>query len=147
MLSPNRQSYVSMNDNSDIETYSFAAATLSNPQPLCTSHSFVPFIICCSYIDHIYINVYLFTISLCCSLLLLQVQPTRECEKALLKMLYCPYCRGLANVQPCNNYCLNVMKGCLAYHSELNEEWNDYIGEYNSNFACIYMYMYYCIAV
>nr|ANS60428.1 GPC1-6 [Platynereis dumerilii] len=58
-----------------------------------------------------------------------KVQPTKECEKALLKLLYCPYCRGMANVQPCDNYCLNVMKGCLAYHSELNQDWNNYINE------------------
>ncbi len=47
-----------------------------------------------------------------------------------MKMMYCPYCRGLPHVKPCNNYCMNIMKGCLAYHADLNEEWNSYIRKY-----------------
>ncbi|ELK25802.1 Glypican-6 [Myotis davidii] len=42
-------------------------------------------------------------------------------------MLYCPYCRGLPTVRPCNNYCLNVMKGCLANQADLDTEWNLFI--------------------
>jgi len=56
-----------------------------------------------------------------------QVEPTSSCNKAHMKMLYCPYCRGFADIKSCNNYCMNVMKGCLAYHSEINEPWNAYI--------------------
>ena len=59
----------------------------------------------------------------------LQIPPTEACNKALMKMMYCPHCRGLTQTKPCNNYCLNTMKGCLAYHSELNSVWNDYIGK------------------
>ncbi|KYO39468.1 hypothetical protein Y1Q_0021110 [Alligator mississippiensis] len=44
-----------------------------------------------------------------------------------MKMLYCPYCRGLPTVKPCNNYCLNVMKGCLANQADLDTEWNLFI--------------------
>nr|XP_021499104.1 glypican-6 [Meriones unguiculatus] len=44
-----------------------------------------------------------------------------------MKMLYCPYCRGLPSVRPCNNYCLNVMKGCLANQADLDTEWNLFI--------------------
>ncbi|KAJ1077191.1 hypothetical protein K5549_005361 [Capra hircus] len=43
-------------------------------------------------------------------------------------MLYCAYCRGLPTVRPCNNYCLNVMKGCLANQADLDTEWNLFIG-------------------
>ncbi|XP_022336642.2 glypican-6-like [Crassostrea virginica] len=57
----------------------------------------------------------------------LKIPPTEACNKALMKMMYCPHCRGLTQTKPCNNYCLNTMKGCLAYHSELNSVWNDYI--------------------
>lgn len=44
-------------------------------------------------------------------------------------MNFCPHCRGLPSLKPCANYCLNVMKGCLAYHSELDDSWKSYIGE------------------
>lgn len=50
-----------------------------------------------------------------------------ECNKALARMTYCPHCQGLLDVKPCSNYCLNVMKGCLAYYAELDDEWNQYI--------------------
>ncbi|XP_054706530.1 glypican-6-like [Uloborus diversus] len=56
-----------------------------------------------------------------------EVGPTAECSRALMKMTYCPHCRGLADTKPCSNYCLNVMRGCLAYHAELHLEWNNYI--------------------
>ncbi|XP_053161360.1 glypican-6 isoform X2 [Hemicordylus capensis] len=56
-----------------------------------------------------------------------KVSPTPGCIRALMKMLYCPYCRGLPNVKPCDNYCLNVMKGCLANQADLDTEWNLFI--------------------
>ncbi|XP_069468933.1 glypican-4 [Ambystoma mexicanum] len=55
------------------------------------------------------------------------VNPTPECSGALLKMMYCPYCRGLVTVKPCSNYCLNVMRGCLANHGDLETDWNTFI--------------------
>ena len=60
----------------------------------------------------------------------LQIQPTSSCGKSLMKMSYCPYCRGLPDVKPCNNYCMNIMKGCLAQHADLNQEWNNYISQF-----------------
>ncbi|KAF3825721.1 hypothetical protein GH733_006548 [Mirounga leonina] len=57
-----------------------------------------------------------------------KVSPTPGCIRALMKMLYCPYCRGLPTVRPCKNYCLNVMKGCLANQADLDTEWNLFIG-------------------
>ncbi|KAM6446487.1 glypican-6 isoform 2-T2 [Liasis olivaceus] len=56
-----------------------------------------------------------------------KVSPTPGCIRALMKMLYCPYCRGLPTVKPCSNYCLNVMKGCLANQADLDIEWNLFI--------------------
>lgn len=52
---------------------------------------------------------------------------SQACLRAVTKMSWCPYCRGFTHLKPCSNYCLNVMKGCLAYHYELNEAWNTYI--------------------
>uniref|UniRef100_A0A8B9T7B0 Glypican 4 n=1 Tax=Anas platyrhynchos TaxID=8839 RepID=A0A8B9T7B0_ANAPL len=47
--------------------------------------------------------------------------------RALLKMMYCPYCRGLVSVKPCYNYCFNVMRGCLANQGDLDTEWNTFM--------------------
>ncbi|XP_038157098.1 glypican-6-like isoform X1 [Cyprinodon tularosa] len=56
-----------------------------------------------------------------------KVNSTPACIRALTKMLYCPFCRGIPGVKPCKNYCLNVMKGCLANQADLDPEWNQYI--------------------
>ncbi|XP_007546475.1 glypican-6-like isoform X2 [Poecilia latipinna] len=56
-----------------------------------------------------------------------KVNSTPACIRGLTKMLYCPFCRGLPGVKPCKNYCLNVMKGCLANQADLDPEWNQYI--------------------
>lgn len=58
-----------------------------------------------------------------------KVNPTPQGVQALLKMMYCPHCRGLVAVKPCYNYCFNVMRGCLANQGELDTEWNNFIGE------------------
>ncbi|NXU63971.1 GPC4 protein, partial [Horornis vulcanius] len=55
---------------------------------------------------------------------LLKVNPTPQGTRALLKMMYCPHCRGLVSVKPCYNYCFNVMRGCLANQGDLDAEWN-----------------------
>lgn len=52
-----------------------------------------------------------------------QVQLSQECMRAMMKMTYCPHCRGMASARPCANYCSNVMKGCLANQADLNTEW------------------------
>lgn len=56
-----------------------------------------------------------------------QVSLSQECVKALMKLVYCPHCRGLASLTPCSNYCSNVMKGCLANQADLNSEWQSLI--------------------
>lgn len=56
-----------------------------------------------------------------------KVGSTPACIRALTKMMYCPYCQAMPAVKPCNNYCLNVMKGCLANQADLDPEWNQYI--------------------
>ncbi|KAG8000636.1 Glypican-6 [Nibea albiflora] len=56
-----------------------------------------------------------------------KVSSTPACIRAMTKMLYCPFCQGMPSVKPCKNYCLNVMKGCLANQADLDPEWNLYI--------------------
>lgn len=51
---------------------------------------------------------------------------TRECLKGLVKMVYCSHCSGLTLIKPCAGYCLNVMRGCLASVSELDQSWRRY---------------------
>ncbi|XP_076001106.1 glypican-1b [Genypterus blacodes] len=52
-----------------------------------------------------------------------QVQLSQECMRAMMRMTYCPHCRGMPSARPCANYCSNVMKGCLANQADLNTEW------------------------
>ncbi|XP_056149884.1 LOW QUALITY PROTEIN: glypican-5-like [Lampris incognitus] len=51
---------------------------------------------------------------------------SRECVKGLVKMVYCSHCRGLTLIKPCVGYCLNVLRGCLASVSELDQPWRKY---------------------
>nr|XP_055071460.1 glypican-6b [Misgurnus anguillicaudatus] len=56
-----------------------------------------------------------------------KVTMSSTCINGFTKMLYCSYCNGLSTLKPCKNYCLNVMKGCLANHADLDPEWSKYI--------------------
>ncbi|NP_001274470.1 glypican-6b precursor [Danio rerio] len=56
-----------------------------------------------------------------------QVSMSSSCVSGFTKMLYCSYCQGLFTLKPCRNYCLNVMKGCLANQADLNNEWSKFI--------------------
>lgn len=56
-----------------------------------------------------------------------EISPTSACDRALMKLMYCPHCHGLTTTKPCANLCLNTMKGCLASVAELNTSWNEYI--------------------
>ncbi len=44
-------------------------------------------------------------------------------------MSSCPACQGIPEIQPCRGYCINVMKGCLAFHAQLSDSWNEFIGK------------------
>lgn len=59
----------------------------------------------------------------------LQARLSQDCMRAIMKMTYCPHCRGMASARPCANYCTNVMKGCLANQADLNIEWKHLAGE------------------
>lgn len=51
---------------------------------------------------------------------------SKECVKGLVRMVYCSHCRGLTLIKPCDGFCLNVMRGCLASVSELDQPWRRY---------------------
>ncbi|XP_061581824.1 glypican-4 [Cololabis saira] len=55
------------------------------------------------------------------------VSASPSCVQAATKMLYCPYCSGQVALKPCQNYCLNVMRGCLANQADLDTEWNNFL--------------------
>lgn len=57
----------------------------------------------------------------------MEMEPGSQCASALMRMMYCPHCRGLPGLKPCNNFCLNVMKGCLAHQADLDPDWNSYV--------------------
>ena len=63
---------------------------------------------------------------------ILKIPPRDKCVEALTKMTQCPSCQGLPAIRPCSSYCNNVMKGCLAYHSQLSDSWDKYIGKIHS---------------
>ena len=58
---------------------------------------------------------------------ILKIAPKDKCVEALTKMTSCPACQGLPAIRPCSSYCENVMKGCLAYHAELEDSWDKYL--------------------
>ena len=65
-----------------------------------------------------------------------QVPLSQECERALMKLSYCPQCRGMAAAKPCRVYCLNVLKGCLANQADLDTEWRNLAGESRVEGCC-----------
>merc|ERR1719422_731054 len=56
-----------------------------------------------------------------------KVTPSQECLTAVQQMHTCSACKGLPELQPCQGFCVNIMKGCLAYHYEIDDLWNKYI--------------------
>ncbi|XP_037075339.1 glypican-6-like [Pollicipes pollicipes] len=55
------------------------------------------------------------------------VNVTPFCGSALMKMSQCGTCNGMPRVKACHGLCLNVIKGCLAHHSRLNDQWHEFI--------------------
>ncbi|CAK9821496.1 Division abnormally delayed protein [Anthophora retusa] len=58
------------------------------------------------------------------------ISPQQEaCYGALLRMTYCPRCKGIGpSVRPCSGFCINVMRGCLTVPaSELDLAWSGYV--------------------
>ena len=45
--------------------------------------------------------------------------------KAVQKMNFCPACQGFSELKTCSSYCINVMKGCLVFHIEMQTHWDN----------------------
>ncbi|KAG8431767.1 hypothetical protein GDO86_020026, partial [Hymenochirus boettgeri] len=56
-----------------------------------------------------------------------KVAPPPDCLRAIMRMWYCPLCRGHTNLRPCHGLCLNVLKGCLAHQADMDDDWNNLI--------------------
>ncbi|XP_068136824.1 glypican-1 [Hyperolius riggenbachi] len=56
-----------------------------------------------------------------------QVPVSQECTQKVMKLMYCPLCRGHSNLKLCDNYCWNVLRGCLANQADLDSEWRNLI--------------------
>ncbi|XP_064639558.1 glypican-5-like [Lineus longissimus] len=50
-----------------------------------------------------------------------------QCQKSLMRMKYCSHCNGYTTVRPCKNFCVNVMRGCLAKLQSLDTHWNKFV--------------------
>jgi glypican 4 len=59
-----------------------------------------------------------------------EVTPPTDCSHALTRMTGCNVCQGRTAAKACSGFCTNVMRGCLAYHSELDTEWNSFVGQF-----------------
>ena len=72
---------------------------------------------------------------------MLQIQPKDRCVIALTKMSSCPACEGFTEIKPCGDYCVNVMKGCLAHHVEFGASWDKYLGKNYTVTRLVYIYL------
>lgn len=73
-----------------------------------------------------------------------QLMPSDNCYNSLIQMLHCSSCNGFLNVKVCNNYCLNVMKECLLYHTEVDGEWNSFVGKHEYKYIIFLKKLHYC---
>ena len=56
------------------------------------------------------------------------------CARALMTMTYCGPCGGVTS-RACNAYCLNVVKGCLAEQTDLDQDWTALAGMCTLNYS------------
>lgn len=49
-----------------------------------------------------------------------------DCVNAVSRMQHCGLCSGYTQ-KPCQNYCVNVIKGCFDFFSELDIEWTNFV--------------------
>lgn len=56
-----------------------------------------------------------------------KLSPTGDCRRAYMRLSYCSLCRGTPALKPCNGFCLNVLKGCLASTMEMDSEWERFL--------------------
>lgn len=55
------------------------------------------------------------------------VLPSTDCEKNLVKLKYCSWCKAMTAIKPCFEFCSDVYKGCVADLAKVNTQWENYI--------------------
>ncbi|CAM4599298.1 unnamed protein product [Leuciscus chuanchicus] len=55
-----------------------------------------------------------------------EVGMSAVCVSGFTRMLYCSQCSALSSLKPCSEYCLHLMKTCLADRADLDPEWSRY---------------------
>ncbi|KAG1927404.1 glypican-6b [Pimephales promelas] len=55
-----------------------------------------------------------------------EVSMSAVCVSGFTRMLYCSQCVALPTLKPCSEYCLQLMKTCLADRAELDPDWTRY---------------------
>lgn len=53
-----------------------------------------------------------------------------DCYRESMKMRFCAMCKGETHSGPCSGYCTNTTKYCLAHHTELSAQWDNYVGKW-----------------
>ena len=56
---------------------------------------------------------------------------SEACVDAVTRTRFCSHCNNAQYIKPCQNLCLNTMRGCLASLAEVNPDWNAYISEWH----------------
>ena len=66
----------------------------------------------------------------CCVWRLRQLEPGVACVDDITRLLYCWMCRGQvtsSSTPRCRGHCGNIVRACLAVHSDVNSAWNNYL--------------------
>ena len=58
------------------------------------------------------------------------------CVDAVTRTRFCRHCSGAEFIKPCQNLCLNTMRGCFAGFAEVNSDWNAFIGKFRLPYIC-----------
>lgn len=61
---------------------------------------------------------------------MLKLKFSHECGQELTRMEYCGSCKGLGGAGACFKYCKTILSDCLRVHSQLNRQWDDFVGEF-----------------
>ncbi|KAK3733936.1 hypothetical protein QZH41_009585 [Actinostola sp. cb2023] len=55
------------------------------------------------------------------------ITASRGCEKEIIKMSYCSWCLGKTDLKPCEAFCMDSYKVCMADLKELNVAWENFV--------------------
>lgn len=55
------------------------------------------------------------------------ISASKDCEKEIIKSSYCSWCLGKTDLKPCEGFCTDSYKVCLADLKELSHEWETFM--------------------